>query len=117
MPKPIVTEDQRVLDRVGVILSAFSEVDAAMPIQVAQTFLMVVNNEGCSLTDIYKQTGWSLSTISRHLLDLGERDRYKNPGHNLIESRRDPMELRKNVYTLTPKGKKLAQKLLHLMHL
>lgn len=117
MPKPIVTEEQRALDRAAVILSAFSEVQATMPIQVAQTFLMVANNEGCSLTDIYKQTGWALSTISRHLLDLGERDRYKNPGLHLIESRRDPMELRKNVYTLTPRGKKLAQKLISLVRM
>lgn len=117
MPRAIVTEEQRLLDKVAIILSAFKEVDESMQIQLAMTFLMVAMHEGCSLTDIYKQTGWAISTISRHLLDLGERNRNKNPGLNLVESRRDPMELRKNIYTLTPRGRKLAGKLVSLVRL
>ena len=113
--KPIVSEDQRLLERVNLILNAFKEVDETMPIQIAITFIEVAIHEGCSLTDIWKKTGWSQSTLSRHLLDLGERDRHKNVGLQLVESRRDPAELRKNIYTLTLKGRKLAQKLISLV--
>jgi DNA-binding MarR family transcriptional regulator len=111
MLKAIVNEDQRALDKVNLLLSGFKEVDETMPIQVAVTFLMVAMYAPCSLTDIWKSTGWSQSTLSRHLLDLGERDRHKRPGLKLVDVKRDPMELRKNIYTLTPKGEKLAHKL------
>lgn len=115
--KPIVSEDQRSLERVKLLLNAFKEIDETMPIQLAITFLEVAVHEGCSLTDIWKKTGWSQSTLSRHLLDLGERDRHKNPGLHLVESRRDPLELRKNVYTLSMKGRKLSQKLISLLRM
>lgn len=115
--KPIVSEDQRALERVKLLLTAFKEIDETMPIQIAITFLEVAIHEGCSLTDIWKKTGWSQSTLSRHLLDLGERDRHKNPGLQLVESRRDPLELRKNIYTLTNRGRKLSQKLITLLRM
>lgn len=115
--KAIVSEDQRSLERIKILFSAMKDIDETMPIQLAITFLEVAIHEGCSLTDIWKKTGWSQSTLSRHLLDLGERDRHKNPGLQLIESRRDPAELRKNIYTLTPKGRKLAQRLLSLLRM
>ena len=115
--KAIVSEDQRSLERVKLLLSAFKEIDETMPLQIAITFLEVAIHEGCSLTDIWKMTGWSHSTLSRHLLDLGERNRHKEEGLQLIESRRDPLELRKNIYTLTPKGRKLVQKLISLLRM
>lgn len=115
--KAIVSEDQRSLEKVKLLFSAFQEIDETMPLQVAITFLEVAIHEGCSLTDIWKMTGWSHSTLSRHLLDLGERNRHKEEGLKLLESRRDPLELRKNIYTLTPKGRKLVAKLLSLLHM
>lgn len=115
--KAIVSEDQRSLERIKQLLMAFKDIDETMPIQIAITFLEVAIHEGCSMTDIWKKTGWSQSTLSRHLLDLGERDRHKNPGLQLLESRRDPQELRKNIYTLTGRGKKLQQKLLSLLRM
>jgi DNA-binding MarR family transcriptional regulator len=115
--KAIVSEEQRSLERVKVLLNAFSEIDPTMPIQIAITFLEVAVHEGCSLTDIWKKTGWSQSTLSRHLLDLGQRDRHKQQGLQLVESQRDPAELRKNIYTLSPKGRKLSQKLISLLRM
>lgn len=76
-----------------------------------QTFLYVAINEGCSLTDIARETGWSQSTLSRHLLDLGPVFRDKTPGYQLIQIERDISNLRTNVYTLTAKGKLLMRKI------
>lgn len=109
---PILTEDQRRLETVQKLLEEFQVVDETMPIQLARTFLFIATHEGCSLTDVMKRTGWAQSTLSRHLLDLGKRNRNKQPGLNLIKSEKDPMELRKNVYTLTPRGRTLVQRLI-----
>ena len=114
---PIVTDEQRELLKLQLMLNLFNELSPTMPLQVAQTFLLVCIHEGCSLTDLLKRTGWSQSTLSRHLLDLGKRNRHKEPGLNLVDSQRDPMELRKNIYTPTPKGRKLIQELLDLQKL
>jgi DNA-binding MarR family transcriptional regulator len=113
--KPILTEDQRLLNKLKLAMNEFQNIEEAIPLQLCITFLMVAMHEGCSLTDIWKHTGWVQSTVSRHLLDLGDYNRHKGPGHGLVRSERDPMELRKNVYTLTPRGKILAAKVLDIM--
>lgn len=115
--KPIVTEDQRVINKLIIVLQEMQKIDEAISLQLCITFLLVAQNEGCSLTDIWKQTGWVQSTVTRHTLDLAQFNRHKQPGYNLIQSERDPMELRKNIYTLTGKGKALYKKLTELMKL
>lgn len=114
---PIVTQDQRDLNKLAMVFQTMQEIDEAMPIQVALTFLMVAMNEGCSMTDIWKHTGWAQSTVSRHLLDLGPKDRHHKPGFGLITFEKDPMELRKNIYKLTPRGRALAGKLLNIVRM
>jgi hypothetical protein len=42
--------------------------------------------------------------MSRHLLDIGERNRQKEPGYKLIEQRSAADDLRRNVYRLTARG-------------
>src|SRR3546814_14747877 len=74
----------------------------------SQTFVDVALNEGKSLGELAELVGSNASTVSRHLRDLGERNRRMEPGYGLVDRRVDPMELRKNSYFLTPKGKALA---------
>jgi DNA-binding MarR family transcriptional regulator len=109
------TPDGRLVNKLKLAMQEFQNIEEALPLQIAISFLMVAQNEGCSLTDIWKQTGWAQSTVSRHLLDLGEYNRHKEKGHGLVKSERDPMELRRNIYTLTPKGKVLAAKIIDIM--
>ena len=91
-------------------------IDPNVPTQIVQAFLTVALNEGASLTDISEKMGSvSLSTTSRHLLDLGERNRKMEPGYGLVARTPDPMELRKNQYTLTARGKLLADTITRLM--
>src|SRR3546814_10232505 len=80
-----------------------------IPTQLVQTFVDVALNEGKSLGELAELVGSNASTVSRHLLDLGERNRRMEPGYGLVDRRVDPMELRKNSYFLTPKGKALAR--------
>lgn len=115
--RPILSEDQRLLNKLKLAMSEFQNLEESIPLQLCITFIIVALNDGCSLTDVWKQTGWAQSTVSRHMLDLGPYNRHKQPGFGLVQSERDPMELRKNIYSLTPKGKVLAAKILDIMRL
>jgi DNA-binding MarR family transcriptional regulator len=94
------------------ILSAFQEHNPTMPIQMAASFLLVAKNEGKSLRELCDLSGVAQSTMSRHLLDLGERNRRFGEGLGLVRGDHDPMELRRKQYTLTPKGRKLFNALM-----
>ena len=115
--RPILSEDQRLLNKLKLAMSEFQNLEESIPLQLCITFLIVGLNDGCSLTDVWKQTGWAQSTVSRHMLDLGPYNRHKQPGFGLVQSERDPMELRKNIYSLTPKGKVLMNKIIDIMRM
>ena len=85
-----------------------TSIDPTVPTPLVPAFVQVALNEGKSLTELAQLLGSSPSTVSRHLLDLGERNRKKEPGYGLVDSRQNPMELRRNIYTLTTKGRLLA---------
>jgi len=82
-----------------------------IPVQMVHTLVVVALNEGKCLTEITKLTAGKVSTTSRHLLDLGIRNRKKEPGYGLINCETDAVELRKNNYFLTTRGKLLMRQL------
>lgn len=92
-----------------------TSIDPKIPAQVVQTFLIVALNEGATVTEIAQHVGSNLSTVSRHLLDLGDYDRRQQPGYKLVERTLDPKELRKVNYVLTPKGRLLVDALARVM--
>ena len=110
-------EDKRHLDKMSGLLQAFRTLDPTMPLQIAYTFILCAIYEGESIGDIARRAGFATSTTSRHILDLGEYDRKKDPGYQLVETRIDPMELRRKTVHLTPKGKNLLNQLLSTMRL
>jgi DNA-binding MarR family transcriptional regulator len=90
-------------------------IDPLVPTQVVQAFLAVATNEGKTLSELSEILGTNLSTASRQLLDLGDRNRKMEQGYMLIDRKSDPMNLRINRYTLTPKGKLLFKELATIM--
>lgn len=110
-------DDRKHLDKVSGLFQAFRALDPTMPLQLAYTFILCATFEGESVGDIARRAGFALSTTSRHILDLGEHDRNKNPGYQLVESRTDPMELRRKTVHLTPKGRNLINQLINTMRL
>jgi DNA-binding MarR family transcriptional regulator len=92
-----------------------TSIDPLVPTQLVQAFLTVALEEGMTLTDIAEKLGTNLSTASRQLLDLGERNRKMEPGYMLVNRVVDPNNLRVNRYTLTPKGKLLVDELVDIM--
>ena len=92
-----------------------TSIDPLVPTQLVQAFLTVAMEEGMTLTEISERLGTNLSTASRQLLDLGERNRKMEPGYMLVNRIVDPNNLRVNRYTLTPKGKLLVNQLVDIM--
>ena len=109
--------DRKHLDKVSGLFQAFRAIEPNIPLQVAYTFILAAMYEGESIGDIARRAGFSLSTTSRHILDLGEYDRSKNPGYKLLETRIDPLELRRKTVHLTPKGRNLLNQILSTMRL
>lgn len=110
-------EDRRHLDKVANLFMAFRQLDSTMPLQLAYTFLLCATYEGESVGDIARRAGFAGSTTSRHILDLGEFDRMKRPGYQLVETRIDPNELRRKTVHLTPKGRNLLNQIIATMRL
>jgi DNA-binding MarR family transcriptional regulator len=48
--------------------------------------------------------------MSRHLLDIGDRNRKMNAGIGLVTARANPLNRRRREYFLTEKGRLLADK-------
>ena len=109
-----VNHDMRNADRLlklTRIMALFRTISPTMPIQLVQTFLLVAQNEGAGLRELAGMAHAKLPTMSRHLLDLGERNRNMQPGFGLVERVPNPMELRSNQYYLSRKGRNLIEAL------
>ena len=100
------------LDRILKILEIFRYVNQTISVQVATTFLLVAVHPGKSLTELSRISGFPLSTVSRNLLDLGIRNRKKEPGYGLVVTTTDEFELRRKNVNLTPLGKKLIDRIM-----
>lgn len=92
-----------------------ASIDPVVPTQLVQTFLAVALQEGQSTTELADRLNTNVSTASRHLLDLADRNRKMEEGYKLIHREQDPMNLRVNRYTLTPKGRLLASQLADIL--
>jgi DNA-binding MarR family transcriptional regulator len=84
-----------------------------MPVGEVQMFLLVALNEGASMTDLAIEADMRKATASRYLLDLSDKNRLGQPGFGLVSREVDPQELRRNVYSLTPKGRSLVNDLIN----
>lgn len=109
--------DRRHLDKASSLFQAFRSLDTTMPLQLAYTFVLCATYEGEAVGDIARRAGFAVSTTSRHILDLGEFNRKKEPGYDLVKTVIDPMELRRKTVHLTPKGKNLLNQIINTMRL
>ncbi len=92
-------------------IAQFRAINPGLSAQAINTLLVVAAHEGRSLREYCELTGVTQSTMSRHLLDLGAVNRHHETGYGLIDQRPDVRDRRRNVYTLTPKGRALIASL------
>jgi DNA-binding MarR family transcriptional regulator len=104
-------EEKARIDAALAILEPFLEIRPTMPLQYVVAFLHVAREEGLGVKEYAERTDCGVSVMSRHLQDIGDRDRYKEPGFGLITQRQDPMNLRTHQAMLTPLGRTLAHRI------
>lgn len=98
-------------DAAGVLLTAlepFKAIYSIMPLQMAQTFLLVAEEEGLGVGKYAARAGANPAVMTRHMLDLGEMNRRHEPGLGLVYTRVNLMNRREHQVFLTPKGVALA---------
>lgn len=81
-----------------------------MPALKIVSLFTVAMKEGLTVDDYAKRASMSPTTMSRHLLDLGEVDRNGKPGLGLVDGRINVTNQREKIYGLTPKGRSLVTK-------
>lgn len=107
-----LADEDRLAVKAGIgIVDTFQTLRSTMPLQYVKAFLLVAEEEGLGVNDYAKRAGVSVSVMSRHLLDIGDRNRNMEQGFGLVTYRSNPNELRKHEYMLTDKGRVLLHKL------
>lgn len=96
-------------------LDMFLAIRHTLPGHYMRAFMLVALDEGKGVMEYSTQSGVTQSVMSRHLLDLGDKDRLGGPGYGLVTSRQDPMNLRRHQVILTDKGRALAGSILRSM--
>jgi DNA-binding MarR family transcriptional regulator len=90
----------------------FVDIRGTMPLQYVRAFLLVAMDEGKGVSTYAQRAGVSNSVMSRHLLDIGERNRYMEEGFGLVFSKPNPSNLRESCIYLTPKGKTVVEQII-----
>jgi DNA-binding MarR family transcriptional regulator len=91
-------------------LEPFVALNPTIPASYIISFLTVAENEGQPVNEYAKEVGVYKAVMTRHLLDLGERDRRGEEGMNVLEQKRDKQDLRINRTFVNEKGAALLSK-------
>lgn len=97
------------------LIGAFREIEAEMPMQMAQTFLETAMQPGITMQKLGEQLGVSQSSTSRNVQTLGKWHRMGKPGYDLIEAVEDPIDSRRKIMFLTKDGNALVKRLLAIL--
>jgi DNA-binding MarR family transcriptional regulator len=114
--KPTLNDDEKAYCRsLMLALEPFRDIRSTMPLQYVYTFLMVATDEGKGSTEYAKEQGISNTVMTRHMLDIGDRNRQREEGFGLITQERDLHDLRRHHARVTPTGKALVRKLMNAL--
>jgi hypothetical protein len=104
----ISDDDKAALSNLEAALRPFFKLRPTMPMQYVTAFLLVAHKEGQTVRELAKRAGISVSLMSRHLADLSEVNRYREPGFNLVVGTDDPMDRRTSRQRLTVSGHRVV---------
>lgn len=111
MAKPIDDQERNNLLGLLAAIDCFREIRTTMPLQYMATFLMVALDEGKSVGEYAVKANVSPSVMSRHILDIGARNRHMEKGFDLVFTKQNPQNLREHTVFLSDKGRALIHKL------
>ncbi|WP_027565277.1 MarR family winged helix-turn-helix transcriptional regulator [Bradyrhizobium sp. URHA0013] len=114
--KPTLTEEEKAFARsLMLALEPFREIRSTMPLQYVYTFLQVACDEGSGVTEYARSAGVSPTVMTRHLLDIGDRNRNREEGFGLVTQERDRNDLRRHHARVTPTGKVLMRRIINAL--
>jgi DNA-binding MarR family transcriptional regulator len=99
----------------------FRKLDPVMPAQTMAHFLVIAERapEEIGMKELAGMFGLSQSSTSRNVAYLGKVWKTNSegavPGLDLVEAYEDPMERRRKLVRMTPKGKRVAEALAGLI--
>jgi DNA-binding MarR family transcriptional regulator len=89
--------------------------DPVMPIQMFQTLLAVARQSGITMNELGEILKTSQASCSRNVAALSKWHKFGEPGLDLIEAVEDPVERRRKIIFLTPKGRARVREVLSAM--
>jgi DNA-binding MarR family transcriptional regulator len=107
-------EDRAAIVTVLRILDEFRSLRPDLPISRAYTLLCVALEEGRPVNEYAKDQEVPKTTMTRHLLDLGDQTRRREPGMGLLIQRMSPLDRRIHETFLTPSGRALVHRVLRI---
>jgi len=103
--KSLLSDDTRQAAKaLRLALEPFVALNPTIPASYIISFLTVAEKEGRPVGEYANEVCIYKAVMTRHLLDLGERDRDGGEGMNIIEQRRDKQDLRVNRTFINEKG-------------
>lgn len=104
--------EKKQMDSLMSALAELRDLDMDMPIAQALSLLLIAKHEGLSLSDLAKKAGVGMASASRYVAAFGKPTKPGAKGFGLAVAVEDPMERRKKIINLTPKGRAFVAKLL-----
>ena len=116
MTTVILRDDEKeTLKVLAAALKPFRVIRDTMSIQSIELFGAIAIKEDCTINELANATGVAVPMVSRQPADMGDVNRYHQPGFDLVDTRPDVMDRRFNRTRLTQKGKALAGQVLKAM--
>ena len=113
---PIRQSDKRVIQTLLWALTPLADLRGSIPLPFLTIFLMVVLDEGKSVSEYARAFGAKdRRVMSRYLRDIGERARNGGPGLGLVTVEQHPTDSRSRRVLLTAKGRSVAEAILQQM--
>ena len=91
------------------IMGLFRELNQDMPIGEVVSFLTIAaaetqSGEGLTVTELGQRGEFSLASASRYMRSLSSKNRQGGAGHEVVTDARDPLDDRRKVLRISPKG-------------
>jgi DNA-binding MarR family transcriptional regulator len=89
------------------LFEVFRSLDVEMPVGQIVFFLNAAKLEGAHLREIADASGTKITTASRYLANLGEKDQFRQSGLGLLKAYENPENRRMKIIELTEAGQEL----------
>jgi DNA-binding MarR family transcriptional regulator len=94
----------------------FRTQDTEVPGQLVSVFCYIASHNPCNLQAIEKALALSPNSVSRNTDWLSSHHRLGKPGMNLITKKVDPLNYRRRVVELTPKGHTMVNQIKEILN-